>query len=295
MASVNELLPFTRTMAALGQYIMYYPIIAHALGGVKVAVFIGPFMYFEGKQNDTEGWIYKTASEIENQTGLTRTEQENARKTLRELGVLDEARRGVPARLFYRFDWGAIDKLIYSYLEKIGEKPKQAKQPKAPKQAKVVELKPEVLTENQIQEPKPDPLLYRAKVVFSEFYKQQTDNEYVWSEAKGGGNDWRSLKGLCEKLRKALISYKKRKNQPPESTENKDQQTVSIEITDDEIIDNLNFFLSLLPEWYRKNGLAPATLNNKYNEIIASIKTSNKKPDTSGKGDVNSRTTAKYG
>ncbi|MEW4338471.1 hypothetical protein [Chromobacterium vaccinii] len=49
-------------------------------------------------------WFYKTQIELEDETGLSRAEQETARAKLRELGVLSEVRKGVPARLFFRVD-----------------------------------------------------------------------------------------------------------------------------------------------------------------------------------------------
>ena len=54
-----------------------------------------------GTQRDPDGWIYKTQEEIEVETGLSRREQETARKQLRAVTLLREERRGVPARLYY--------------------------------------------------------------------------------------------------------------------------------------------------------------------------------------------------
>jgi hypothetical protein len=67
--------------------------------------------YWSDKGSDPE-WIYKTQADIEAETTLARTQQENARRKLRSLGVIEEAKRGVPARLYYRVRWDAIFALL---------------------------------------------------------------------------------------------------------------------------------------------------------------------------------------
>ena len=88
--------------------IAYHPMLARALGGVTTGVFLSQLLYWSGKGHDPTGWIYKTQAEWEQETGLTRLEQETARKHLRDAGVLEEKREGLPARLFYRVDFSAL-------------------------------------------------------------------------------------------------------------------------------------------------------------------------------------------
>ena len=45
-------------------------------------------------------------------TALTRSEQERARRILRDKGILQEVRRDVPARLYYRLDFDALASLL---------------------------------------------------------------------------------------------------------------------------------------------------------------------------------------
>ena len=54
------------------------------------------------------GWFYKTQAEWEKETYLTRYEQEDARKKLRSLGFWEETLEGIPAKLFYRINMGAL-------------------------------------------------------------------------------------------------------------------------------------------------------------------------------------------
>ena len=96
-------------IALLGSPIAYYTIFAKELGGVEAGVFTSQFFYWYGRGQDPTGWIYKTQADIEAETGLSRRNQETARKRLRELKVLEEKRMGVPSRLFYRLN---LDRLF---------------------------------------------------------------------------------------------------------------------------------------------------------------------------------------
>lgn len=96
-------------IALLGSPIAYYTIFAKELGGIEAGVFTSQFFYWYGRGQDPTGWIYKTQADIEAETGLSRRNQETARKRLRELKVLEEKRMGVPSRLFYRLN---LDRLF---------------------------------------------------------------------------------------------------------------------------------------------------------------------------------------
>ena len=48
------------------------------------------------------GWFNKSQDEWADETGLSRWEQETARRVLREAGFLQERRLGMPAKLWYR-------------------------------------------------------------------------------------------------------------------------------------------------------------------------------------------------
>ena len=97
--------------------VAYYVAFAKAGGGVTVGVFLSQLFYWTGKGSDPDGWIYKTQEEWEAETGLTRWEQETARKRLKRAGVLEEKRRGVPARLHYRVDLDTLIDLVSSLWE----------------------------------------------------------------------------------------------------------------------------------------------------------------------------------
>lgn len=70
--------------------------------GVTGALMLSQAVYWSKRTDDKQGWFYKSQEEWEEETGLSRTEQETARKRLIKAGVMEEDRRGLPARLFYR-------------------------------------------------------------------------------------------------------------------------------------------------------------------------------------------------
>lgn len=96
--------------AALGSRIVAYSVrYAQLAGGsVTAGVFLAQLIYWADKGADPDGWIYKTQPDWTDETGLSRSEQEIARRKLRDAGVLEEWRRGVPARLYYRVDWDGL-------------------------------------------------------------------------------------------------------------------------------------------------------------------------------------------
>jgi hypothetical protein len=99
--------------------IAFHPTLARAFGGINEALFFQQIAYWSDKGADPE-WIYKTQADLEEETALARTQQENARRKLRALGVLEEQKRGVPARLYYRVNWVAVFALLESFAQDAG-------------------------------------------------------------------------------------------------------------------------------------------------------------------------------
>ncbi|ELM8039122.1 hypothetical protein Q2Q67_003953 [Escherichia coli] len=78
--------------------------------GITGALLLSQIVYW---QNRMEGnWFYKTQTDLEEETGLTRYEQEGARKKLVSCGVLEEAKRGIPAKLYFRINQERLEELL---------------------------------------------------------------------------------------------------------------------------------------------------------------------------------------
>jgi len=65
-----------------------------------------------------DGWVILDSASIQRQTGLTRRAQTSARRSLRASGLLSEARRGNPTRLYCRPDLDAIDAALSAHARK---------------------------------------------------------------------------------------------------------------------------------------------------------------------------------
>jgi hypothetical protein len=87
-------------------------VIAKAVKSVTAGVFISQILYWTPRTKDPNGWIYKTQADIYEETALTRREQETARRILRNQGVLEEKKAGVPCRLYFRVNMAALVNLL---------------------------------------------------------------------------------------------------------------------------------------------------------------------------------------
>ena len=95
----------------IGKPIAYYPQLAKPLGGVNASLLFGQFFYWKDKGSSELG-VYRTADEIEVETGLSRDEQRTARKKLRERGVLIETEKRIEHRIYYKLDLDRFDEII---------------------------------------------------------------------------------------------------------------------------------------------------------------------------------------
>jgi hypothetical protein len=102
----------------IGRANAYYPSLTKVTKSTKATLFLSQLCYWEGKQQDKKNrWIYKSAEEIEEETGLTRREQEGARRILKELGILEEMYARTPRTLHYRINFEVLEQLWNKYQE----------------------------------------------------------------------------------------------------------------------------------------------------------------------------------
>jgi DNA-binding transcriptional regulator GbsR (MarR family) len=101
----------TDFLSEVGRPLSYYPSLKKITGSTVATIFLTQFVYWTGKQNDPEGWIYKTQDEIGEETGLSRSEQETARRQLKLKGLIEEDYKGLPRKLYYRVNIAKINDL----------------------------------------------------------------------------------------------------------------------------------------------------------------------------------------
>lgn len=85
--------------------------------GINGALMLSQLVYWTSRTKDNDGWIFKTHSDWTMETGLTRREQDTARKTLKELGFLSEKKVGVPRRVFFKVERENLYKALIEYSE----------------------------------------------------------------------------------------------------------------------------------------------------------------------------------
>lgn len=108
----------------LGSVVAFHPELTRITQKTTATLLLCQLIYWGNKGKLAEGWVYKTSGELMDETGLTRHEQESARKKLRELGLITEKlakQEGAPV-VHFRVEWERIAELLES--EGIAEKRK---------------------------------------------------------------------------------------------------------------------------------------------------------------------------
>jgi len=83
--------------------ISFHRCLVSITGGVAPALMLSQAIWTSGDVEPVyEGWFIKSQDQWTHETGLSRSEQETARRVLREAGFLEERRTGIPARLWFR-------------------------------------------------------------------------------------------------------------------------------------------------------------------------------------------------
>lgn len=111
----------SKLLQSTGRTIGYRPKLAKLFGGVTAEIFFEQVFYWQDKA-DSEFGVYKTQEELEEETGLTRREQETARKKLRECGVLIETLKRLEHRLYFKIDFERLDVLLASLADEQNER-----------------------------------------------------------------------------------------------------------------------------------------------------------------------------
>jgi len=100
--------------------IAYRALLAKAFDSVSLAILWEQLRYWTDRTKDPEGWIYKSSSDIFNETALTRKVQETARERGRELGILEEKIDGFPATVHFRVNMDRACIVVGEWIEKNG-------------------------------------------------------------------------------------------------------------------------------------------------------------------------------
>ena len=98
--------------------VAYHPKLAKCVGGVKAAIMLCQLLYWAaGKTAKArDGWFYKSVNDMEEETGLSKEEQQTARDKLDNLGVIESKLKGIPRTWHYRVNRERLRQVIVERL-----------------------------------------------------------------------------------------------------------------------------------------------------------------------------------
>lgn len=76
----------------------------------------------DGLAND-EGWFYKTAPSLEEETGLSNHKQSKIIEELTKLGILEQENKGMPMKRYFRINFQKIEELVFKIQDLKNYKP----------------------------------------------------------------------------------------------------------------------------------------------------------------------------
>ena len=90
----------------------YSPDLARMVGGATTGLFLSQLLFLSDKGANPEGWVYKSEQEMGKETGLTKREQQTARRKLLSLGVIAIMRGGWKNTYHFKVIWEKLYQLI---------------------------------------------------------------------------------------------------------------------------------------------------------------------------------------
>jgi hypothetical protein len=90
----------------------YSPDLARIVGGATIGLFLSQLLFLSDKGANPEGWVYKSEAEMGRETGLTKREQQTARRKLLSLGIIAIMRGGWKNTSHFKVIWERLYQVI---------------------------------------------------------------------------------------------------------------------------------------------------------------------------------------
>jgi hypothetical protein len=90
----------------------YSPDLARIVGGATIGLFLSQLLFLSDKGANPDGWVYKSEQEMGKETGLTKREQQTARRKLLSLGVITIMRGGWKNTYHFKVIWEKLYQVI---------------------------------------------------------------------------------------------------------------------------------------------------------------------------------------
>jgi hypothetical protein len=104
---VKDLLP--------NRVVGYSPDLARIVGGATTGLFLSQLLFLSDKGHNPDGWVYKSEQEMGKETGLTKREQQTARRKLLALGVIIIMRGGWKNTYHFKVIWEKLYQVIAGF------------------------------------------------------------------------------------------------------------------------------------------------------------------------------------
>ena len=108
-------------LAVFDMPVTFHRCLVPVAGGVTAALMLSQAIWLtETVDPASDGWFMCSQEQWAQETGLTRWEQETARRALRRAGLLVERRLGMPAKLWFRVCPGAVMRALQASVDQGG-------------------------------------------------------------------------------------------------------------------------------------------------------------------------------
>jgi hypothetical protein len=109
-------------LAVFDMPVSFHRCLVPVAGGVTAALMLSQAIWItETLENAPGGWFMCSQAQWTQETGLTRWEQETARRALRRAGLLVERRLGMPATLWFRVCPDAVLRALQASVDQRGQ------------------------------------------------------------------------------------------------------------------------------------------------------------------------------
>ncbi len=93
----------------------YSPDLARIVGGATIGLYLSQLLFLSDKGANPEGWVYKSEQEMGKETGLSKREQQTARRKLLSLGVIAIMRGGWKNTYHFKVIWERLYQVIAGF------------------------------------------------------------------------------------------------------------------------------------------------------------------------------------
>ena len=108
-------------LAVFDMPVTFHRCLVPVAGGVTAALMLSQAIWLTDIVDPaSDGWFMCSQEQWTQETGLTRWEQETARRALRRAGLLVERRLGMPAKLWFRVCPGAVTRALQASVDQGG-------------------------------------------------------------------------------------------------------------------------------------------------------------------------------